>query len=104
MGDKIKANKKAVVNSKSVVLGSFNRIASKDPDLHQALTEILDHVDRLQEPALRAEAKELATSMVEAADAGKRSVFRASWDRLREIAPMVGAGAGVATAVARFLG
>lgn len=103
LGHKIKAHKNSVVTIDSDISGSFNRIAAKDAELHQALQNMLASIEHIQDPAVKAEAEELTSAMVVAADDGKRSVFAASWERLQKIAPVVAAGATVTASVARFL-
>lgn len=104
MGHKIIASGGAIVTVDSVVLNSFNRIAEDDDELKDALVQILALVSELPDSDRRAEATELAEAMIEAAASEKKSVFRASWDALKSIAPVVGSAAGVTGVIARFLG
>ena len=103
-GNIIQAGSGATVVVDSTVINSFNSVQAQDPELAQALAEVLAAVDKMQDGSAKAEAKELADALVESAESGKKAIFRASWDRLRAIAPVVGSIATVTGAIARFLG
>lgn len=103
-GNKIKASGGAVVNVDSIIMNSFNRLEERDVELKDALVDLMALVGDLDTPAVRAEAIELAEAMVDAAESDKRGVFRASWERLKVIAPVVGSAASITSVIARFLG
>lgn len=99
MGDKNRASGHGVVVSRSNVVNSFNQLQADSPELAAALKSVLGVVRELD----NTEAVELAEELISSAQAEKRGVFRAAWERLKEIAPVVASLAGVAAAVARFL-
>ena len=102
--NKIRATGGAVVNVDSIVMNSFNRLEQRDAELKDALVELMALVSELENPSVRQEATELAEAMVDAADTDRKGVFRANWERLKVIAPVVGSAASVTGVIARFLG
>lgn len=100
MGDKNQASGGSTINSRSLIVNSFNHLQSVDVELAAMLAKILEAAHG----SGNSEAVELAEELVIAADTQKRGVFRATWERLKEVAPIVGSIAGVAAVVAKFLG
>lgn len=97
-GDKIKATGGSTVVNRSAVLNSFNQLQASAPELADALRQVQELVVGSGDDAI-----DLSNELIELAAGGKRNLFRAAWERLKEIAPVVGGLGDAASAIEAFL-
>jgi hypothetical protein len=101
MGDKFDNIQSSTIVNRSAVQNAFNRLSdSSESELRDALKEIAETVEKLQNP----EASDVAESLIEeAAGSKRRGVMAALWDRLQQIAPVVTSLTGSAAVVTNLI-
>jgi hypothetical protein len=101
MGDKFENIKDATIINRSTVQNSFTALNEAAlEDVRRELEEMLHKVEETGSP----EAAEVAEAFVEESGGARRkTVLTGLWDRLRELAPVVGGLATAGTAIGKVL-